>query len=68
MIIMMQTQLQILTKFNSTFAFTTLKFEETGVILRFIMDPMEENIFLEEHMKLNSVLWMISARGTNFVL
>ena len=56
MIIMMQTQLQILTKFNSTFAFTTLKFEETGVILRFIMDPMEENIFLEEHMKLNSVL------------
>ena len=65
---MMQTQLQILTKFNSMFAFTTLKFDETGVIFRFIMDPMEENIFLEEHMKLNSVLWMISARGTNFVL
>ena len=72
---MMQTQLQILTKFNSMFAFTTLKFGETGVIFRFIMDPMEENIFLEEHMKLTfSIMNDLRKRkelcevSTNFVL
>ena len=39
-------------KICTTFGFRSLKFQQTWSRFRFIMDPMEENIFLEEHMKL----------------